>query len=71
VSLSINNDENKIEMIYSDDGIGFDVIKISKVTEGVGLFNMHNRINTFGGSLTIKSTETEGTKVHVVLPLHT
>jgi len=69
VSLSISDNVNKIEMKYSDDGIGFDVIKIKKITEGVGLFNMHNRIKTLGGSFSIKSTVTEGTSVHIVLPI--
>jgi len=69
VSLSISDYVNKIEMKYSDDGIGFDVLKIKKITEGVGLFNMQNRVKTLGGSFTIKSTVTEGTMVHVVLPI--
>jgi len=70
VSISIHDYESKIDMRYSDDGIGFDVLKIKNVTEGVGLFNMHNRINTLGGSFSIKSAKNEGINVQIVVPIN-
>ena len=39
----IINDENKLTLIYEDDGIGFDYDKAYK-KDGLGLINIENRL---------------------------
>ncbi len=55
-----------------DNGQGFDPdrrVSASNGGLGVGLFGMQERINLFGGTLTIDSSPGEGTELRVVLPL--
>ena len=46
----IGNDDNKISLIYEDDGIGFDANKNHK---GLGLNNVKNRVQLISGTLQI------------------
>jgi signal transduction histidine kinase len=55
--------ENKISLIYEDDGIGFDS---SKNRKGLGLNNIKNRVQLINGTLNIDSKNNrKGTTVIV------
>jgi signal transduction histidine kinase len=49
-----------------DDGQGF---KEDEVESGMGLDNIRQRVQALGGKLTIESAPTEGTTLHVAVPL--
>jgi signal transduction histidine kinase len=56
-----------LEFHVSDDGVGFDP---PSRREGAGLRNMRDRIESVGGSLTVRSWPGRGTAVHGRVPLH-
>jgi len=58
ISISITSRENILRVIYSDDGKGFDT-NLAK-PEGMGLYNIRNRVESFGGNLVIESSHKKG-----------
>jgi signal transduction histidine kinase len=73
-SVSIKLDRNATEcaMYIEDDGVGFDVSRLTKVDptgRGAGLFTMKERIRLVGGNCNIKSKPRKGTKITVKIPL--
>ena len=58
-------------VVVSDAGLGFDPDTALKVRSdgGQGLLGLVDRAESIGGSLTIKSTETAGTNLTLILPL--
>jgi signal transduction histidine kinase len=50
-----------------DDGIGFD--RSEKTSPGIGLLNMRERMESIGGTLSIKSAQGQGTRVHASVRL--
>jgi len=68
VSISLTTSRRRVQLIITDDGIGFDTKKTFKGL-GLGLRNMQERIDSFGGQITIKSAQNAGTKIRVTLPI--
>ena len=66
-NISLNKYKNKIEMKYSDNGIGFDVNKELKKPRGLGLNNIINRIKSINGEVEIKSDNKTGTEINITL----
>ncbi|WP_135078282.1 cache domain-containing protein [Terasakiella sp. SH-1] len=61
-----------VRMIISDDGVGFDVLRMEgrkNAFQGIGLRNMQERIEFHGGELTVWSSPDKGTVVEAKLPL--
>ncbi|MCW3805221.1 histidine kinase [Plebeiibacterium marinum] len=61
----IKNEE--IDIIYSDDGIGFNVEKKLEQNNGAGLINLSTRVLSLGGLYNIESSPGNGTKVYIRL----
>jgi signal transduction histidine kinase len=59
------NNEEGIEIMIQDNGIGFDVLKVNN---GHGINNMKNRAQSIGGNLEIHSNIGNGTKLICWLP---
>jgi len=57
-----------INIVVEDDGVGFGPKQIEN-TDGFGLFNIRERLNSVGGGLLIESGEGRGSRVTVVAPL--
>lgn len=56
--------EDKLKVLISDDGIGFDIEKLKeRGNKGNGLFNMVERIKDLDGSLQFDSNHNEGTMI--------
>ena len=55
-----------MKLTIKDDGNGFDVNNVKK---GLGLMNMKNRAELFGGVLTIQSAPGKGCILEVNIPL--
>jgi len=51
---------DQIQLQYKDDGIGFDLTETLKKHTGLGLFNMQNRLHTFGGKVDLQSEPGRG-----------
>ena len=61
-----------LQLLVCDDGVGFDVQAAQERAtrgESMGLMSMQERVQLMGGALRIESTPSQGTKVHVSLPL--
>jgi len=62
VNLSITNDDGKIVLNISDNGVGFDT---SQKTTGVGLLNIKTRASLFNGELKVISSAGNGCELIV------
>ena len=67
-SIHLWNAPERVLLEISDNGLGFDVDKMS-VTLGHGLSNMHTRAHKVGGDVEITSEPGEGTTVLAWVPL--
>ena len=67
ITIDIKSGEKVLYVFYSDNGQGFD-LQLGK-TEGMGLYNIKNRVETFGGKLSIESSLKKGIKVNLEIPL--
>lgn len=66
VNIQFSEEEDTINVVYEDDGIGFNP---SKIGEGIGMSNMNNRMAKIGGSLTVDSNPGDGTTVILNVPI--
>jgi signal transduction histidine kinase len=69
--IKVNYEPERIVMIVSDNGCGFDVsrtLTAKAEPAGFGLINMQERVNIMGGQIEIKSQKNEGTTVLVLAP---
>ena len=67
ITLDIKNRENVMFISYTDNGKGFEPGPGKK--EGMGLYNIKNRVETFGGRLAIESPLNKGIRVNIEIPL--
>jgi signal transduction histidine kinase len=65
-AIHLWEEDRRLHFEVSDDGAGF---AQEKVKPGDGLTNMHDRMDTVGGTLTVISHEHRGTVVHGSVPL--
>jgi two-component system, NarL family, sensor kinase len=67
VDLRLSGDKTHVTLSISDNGVGFDVASIAQHPKrGIGLRNMHERIDAIGGTLDLTSSA-EGTRVTATL----
>jgi two-component system NarL family sensor kinase len=68
VCIRLAGDKTSVHLAIEDDGVGFDVAGISlHPKRGIGLRNMHERVEAVGGKLQLISSA-EGTQVIATLP---
>jgi PAS domain S-box-containing protein len=68
----VRRDSDALRIIIEDDGVGFDVSRISAKSEAVrsfGLFNIRERVEYLGGRVKIRSETGRGTRVTLIAPL--
>ena len=71
-SIKVEYDANKAVLYIEDDGIGFDVNKITDIEpngRGAGLFTMRERLRLVGGIGIIESSLGQGTRITVTVPI--
>lgn len=68
VGVSMRREGRNILILVEDDGDGFDPEKMER-SEGFGLFNIRERLNSVGGGLLIESIAGNGSRVTVLAPL--
>jgi signal transduction histidine kinase len=69
VNIELNQFEDEINLIYEDDGKGFNPEAIE--TYGIGLKNMYNRISSLNGHIAFDSQPGKGTTAIISIPLKT
>ncbi len=64
------NPDRRVQVVVSDDGVGFDPARLSRktTTGGLGLFSIQQRILHMGGRLEIDAAPGHGTRVTLVGP---
>ncbi len=67
IKIKLNTVSGKISIIYSDNGQGFNVEKEMVSGKGMGLHNIHSRIKSLGGTISMKSSEGQGTLVEILI----
>jgi PAS domain S-box-containing protein len=67
ITIQLDKPNQKIVVIYTDNGKGFDVEKTLAETKGMGIFNMQNRIKLIGGEMNIRSVIGRGTRIDIIL----
>jgi signal transduction histidine kinase len=67
ISLDIGHSEGKLAIRYSDNGKGFTAVPGKRV--GQGIPNITNRVESFGGTLSLVSTPNAGISVEIIIPL--
>jgi PAS domain S-box-containing protein len=72
VSVSVRREGESVLVEVRDDGMGFDVEKIlspQNMGGGFGLFDVRERLDYLGGSLTVRSEPGKGTTLVLCVPL--
>jgi signal transduction histidine kinase len=67
IDVHFAGDRTHLRMTFTDNGVGFDVRAVER--RGIGLISINERLEPFGGTLTIRSTIGTGTCLDVILPL--
>lgn len=60
---------DRLEVMISDDGIGFDIKQIA-FKSGFGLIGMRERVRALGGNFKITNNHENGTRIVVIIPIH-
>lgn len=66
VTVQLKGNENSIDLVIKDDGVGFDT---TKKRNGIGLSNIQNRVELYYGSMKIESAPGKGCEMKVTIPL--
>ena len=66
VKLHLSDIDNNLKLTVTDNGKGFDLIAAKK---GLGITNIYNRAENFGGSAEIISSPGKGCTWNIVIPL--
>lgn len=66
VTIEVKKDEQKIVLVFTDDGRGFDP---EQITHRNGLVNLRKRIKSWNGDLKISSEKNKGTRIEISVPI--
>jgi len=69
VEIHINIDEDNLNIMIEDDGVGFIPEVTLKNRKGIGLLSIEKRTENLGGTMVIESQPTKGTSIIIDLPL--
>ncbi|MBU8893446.1 MAG: sensor histidine kinase [Bacteroidales bacterium] len=65
--ISLFNYSKKLELFYSDNGIGFDMKKVKN--RGMGLSNINSRVKSLDGEMEMHSKHKQGFFLKITLPI--
>jgi PAS domain S-box-containing protein len=69
IQILINDMGTQIQLIYLDNGKGFEIEKILDKKKGLGLLNLQNRIQSIGGEIQLYAKLKKGVKYMINVPL--
>ena len=64
IYIKLDDSGDEIQILYTDDGIGFDIPAVLAQQKGLGIFNLQNRLHTIGGKVELKSEPGKGVEYH-------
>ena len=65
--VSLHGAPDHIELIVTDDGRGFDIVRTREHDRGLGLVSMNERVRLAGGTVSLLTEQNRGTTVRVRL----
>ncbi len=68
-SIQFTQHEDKLNIIVEDNGRGFDMTKVSRTSNGMGLGTIEKRIEHLEGSFTVDSILGKGTSILIDIPI--
>lgn len=68
IDVSIDQNEQYLELTIKDNGKGFNVKDLLKETKGMGLFNIRKRVALIAGEVDIITAPENGTEIKIVIP---
>ena len=68
IEVRLNSSDGYLNLEVSDDGVGFDM-KATRLSAGLGLISMRERIHLIGGEFNIFSSPGSGTRIAVSAPV--
>ena len=73
VKVILSTEDDIVRIVFTDDGIGFDVSKVFSYEKksGFGLFSIRERLNYFGGNFDVHSEKGKGSKFVIEIPFST
>jgi signal transduction histidine kinase len=69
ININLSDRDAQLRLHYCDDGIGFDLPETLAVKKGLGLFNLHNRIQNIGGKITLYSEPGKGVDYQIIIDI--
>ncbi|MBN1952450.1 MAG: sensor histidine kinase [Bacteroidales bacterium] len=69
VDVNIFLEDKMLEVIYSDNGIGFELSKLENQHTGIGISNIESRVKSLKGKLEIITQAGEGFMIKLNLPI--
>lgn len=66
--MQLEFSDRGLSLEISDDGVGFD-IEAARLTPGLGLISMRERIHLIGGEFNIASSPGNGTRIMARVPI--
>lgn len=72
IDISLTQEEDFLNIVYKDDGKGFNVNKVIEQpgSSGMGFSNIYSRINSLKGEINIESEHRKGTLVTIKVLMH-
>ncbi len=67
VNIFLKNENDIIEVEYSDDGKGFDIEEVQKKSKGMGLSSIKNRLSALNGDMKIVSEKNRGVQIKITI----
>ena len=70
ITLTLASEGAKLTLQYRDNGIGFDVTSTLEQIKGKktsGLFNIHERVDKLGGTISLVSELNKGTTIEIAI----
>ena len=67
VQIMINEANNEVRLVISDDGVGFD--SSDKSTKGIGFLNIISRADVYNGKVNIISSPGNGCTLEICFPI--
>ena len=69
ITIAISQTPKNLKTLITDDGKGFNPLKIPRSNDGMGLENIKSRIAFLKGTISIESAEGKGTRIEVDIPV--
>jgi PAS domain S-box-containing protein len=65
IGIVLTDSTGKVTLAYNEDGIGFNLQKALEKQKGMGLYNIHSRIQALGGTVDFHSFPGNGVSVYM------